>query len=219
MPNSHETMPLRVALISVGFLMFCSVDSASGQGLLGRKYFEIRGGVVAPQDDVVQEIDDIGPLIGAAVNHPLTEHFDLNLGVEYSRLSGDFGNAEYTINAIGFAGGANYHFRPDERIDPFVGLSAGFVEFDSEFQSPHFKQSDRRFEPSLAMGGGLEIDLTDKVAIRPQLLYSQIDDVDEFSVGAGVNYWWTEEIFGGFIADYATEVRDVSLRIRLGFAY
>ena len=173
-------------------------------GLLGQRYAEISGGVIAPADDLF----DRGSVGGLGLNVPLAAAVDLNFGYTFSRTTGESvpgmltpSARETTRRQMAHAGVTAY--LRNAAASPFICAAVGQQWLTSERVFPAF-----RFEPSWSdtvwmIGAGVEF-LIERVAITPAISYrsTQRDDSGNdvggtIVAGLDVHCWFTDSL-GGF---------------------
>jgi hypothetical protein len=65
--------------------------------------------------------------IGASGEYGITENISVGGGLSFSSVTYRFSNVNYGYNAVSFSGRGAYHFLTQEKLDPYAGLSLGFV--------------------------------------------------------------------------------------------
>ena len=77
------------------------------------------------------------------------------------------GTIDTTVTVYNFLGGAQYKFRRSRRVSPFVHALAGVAHTKVKLAATGLgSDSDGTTDFAMAMGGGLDIQLNDRVAIR-----------------------------------------------------
>jgi len=71
----------------------------------------------------------------------------------------------------------------------------------------------------LRIGGGVEVDLSEPLAVRPSIAYERLDDSDDFIAGIGLSLWLNESLFGSLSASYGFDEGDVTYIVGLGFGF
>ena len=91
----------------------------------------------------------------------LQERFAHSYGDRISRLQSAAGEGVDETSAIGLAVDALYHFTRWDRMDPYLSVGLGVLQYADDF--------DAQTEPAIRVGGGLFYHLSDNVALRADL--------------------------------------------------
>ena len=126
-----KEMYVRIAVLSV-FVTALTVQSGIGQGLLGKRYVGFEIGQMIPGDDLLNDVDDSVLELGGGINIPVNPNLDTIVSLSYAKLEGDIDGIDVEATAKGVLGGINYHFTPDQKANPFVGVRVGFVSTETE---------------------------------------------------------------------------------------
>lgn len=205
--------------ISAVLVLGIAVQSGSAQGLLGKRYIGFNISQTTPGDDDVKDIDDSILGLGVSINAPVNTNVDAVFSLGYSKLEGDFMGIDFEATSIGFLGGLNYHFMPDKKVDPFVGIAAGLVKTDAKASYFGYELSDDEDDFGITIGAGVEIDLNDQMSFRPNIGYVKAGDKDDLAAGIGLNVWFNESVFGGLAVSYAFDEGDVLYSAGIGFGF
>ena len=209
---------IRIAVLAV-LVLGVGVQSGFAQGLLGKRYIGFGIGQMTPGDDDIKDIDDSILQLGGGINIPVNPNVDAVVSLFYAKLEGDVEGIDVEATAKGVLGGVNYHFTPDQKANPFVGIRVGFVSTEAEASVAGYSESEDEDDFAIAVGAGVEVDLNDQVAIRPTIEYDKIDDEDDFIAGVSLSMWFNESVFGVLAASYAFDDGDVSYSAGLGFGF
>lgn len=200
-------------------LLFTIVGSSYAQGLLGKRYITIQIGQTTPGDDEIEQIDDSIFQLGGGVNLPVNPNLDANISLSYEKIDGDYQGVDVESTAKGILGGINYHFTPKEKTNPFIGVRVGFVSIDSEASAAGYSATEDETYLALSLLTGIEIDLSNQVAIRPNLQYERVDDEDDFVADISLSVWLNNAVFGGIGTTYAFDDGDVSFYAGIGIGF
>ncbi len=164
------------------------VPSLYAQGPAGQSKFGIGayGGFTQPYGDYADP--GIGISGGVAGRYYLNNRFNLALGVGFSRLT-DVDN-EFTsyLNNVDLT--ANFNLLNSGRFLPYVSLGVGAFSFEfyRESKDPgyvykqtaNFPQGEVYYDGGLIFGGGLDLFLTDKLALTTfaDYRFTMSDDLD-----------------------------------------
>jgi opacity protein-like surface antigen len=209
---------IRIAVLVV-LVMGVAAQSTLAQGLLGKRYMGFEIGQTTPGDDDIKDVDDSILQLGGGINIPVNPNVDAIVNLSYAKLEGYIEGVDYEATAKGVLGGINYHFTPDQKVNPFVGILVGFVSTEAETSVPGYSESEDEDDFAIAVGAGVEVDLNDQVAIHPTIEYDKIDDEDCFIAGIGLSMWFNTSVFGGLSAYYAFDDGDVSYSTEIGFGF
>lgn len=193
------------------------------QGLLGERYIVLSIGQTNPGDEDIEEIDDSIFQLGGSINLPVNQNIDAVFSYSYAKLDGNFIDVsvvEVETTARVFVGGINYHFTPDKKTNPFVGIRIGF--FSGKTTEDHFwgfSESHSEDGFAVSVSSGVEINLSDQVAILPAIEYDKLDDEDDFITSVSLSIWFNEFILGGLATSYAFDNGDVSYSVGLGYGF
>lgn len=211
-----------VAMIVV-FLLFGIVQPINAQGLLGKRYTSFSIGIQKPGDDYVKQVDDSILQLGGQINLPVNSNVDANFTLSYEQLDGDDDQGlDFEGTSKSVVGGVVYHFTPDQKINPFVGVGVGFVSVDIEATAVGFHSTSDETDLGFSLVTGIEIDLNSRIAIRPTLGYYRIENEyndDDFTTGVSFNVWFNNSVFGGIRTTYALDEGDVTILAGLGLGF
>jgi len=95
-----------------------------------------------------------------------------------------FTSTSTTTYGAGFAPlGLQANFRPRKKIQPFVGLSGGFMYFGKQVPGP----LGTRFQFTADIGGGIDIRLKNKRALTLGYKYFHISNGDRGAINPGID--------------------------------
>lgn len=188
-------------------LSACFPAVVQGRGLLGERYVDALIGVTKPGNDVVERYDDSIVLFGGDLNWPVNPNVDLQINVSHEELDGSvsdtwLGYGDLEVETTVVVAGANFHFHPGQKVDPFLimrfGLAHGSFEEDTD-PGPG-SESDDDTGPAVVFGAGIQFDAGADLAVRPSLVYKRVDlfddTADDVALGADVSLWFTKRVFG-----------------------
>ena len=211
----RNTLTIIIVIVVVG--IFLCTYSARAQGLLGKRYAGFMIGQTNPGDNDVERIDDAILELGAEVNIPINPNADVNFSTSYAKLDGEVARIDVEATAIGLLGGINYHFSPERNINPYIGVDAGIVRRDVEVSGSGNDEDETDF--AFSLGGGMEIDLSPQVALRPSMGYSRVGDDDDIHTGISLSYWFNQNVFGLVGLSYAFDEGDLTYGVGLGMGF
>ncbi len=189
--------PLCLMLI---VLTVCA-SSAAGQGVFGRRYIEVEGGVLKSAD-----IEGVRSSVGLGLNLPLGGNLDAALAYSYVP------SFEASVALVGLAA----HTTTSKGLRPFIAVMAA-------------RQSVKgRKHNAWGVSGGVELLRGESIAFRPSVAYSRVrsESGDPFRfLDAGVAFtaWVNERIFFDLSAGYGFEIgtssRDGTWSAALGLGF
>lgn len=209
---------IHITILAV-LVLGVAVRPGSAQGLLGKRYIGFSISQMTPGDDFVKDIDDSILGLGGGINIPISTNIDAIFSLGYAKLEGGLMGVDVEATSIALLGGLNYHFTPDKKVDPFVGIGAGLSKVKTETSYLGYELSDDEDDFAISIGGGVEIDLNDKISLRPNIEYLNIGDKDDFALGIGLNMWFNESVFGSLSVSYALDEGDVFYSAGIGFGF
>jgi len=209
---------ISTAVVAV-LIMGIAAQSAFAQGLLGKRYIGFEIGQMTPGDDDIKDVDDSILQLGGGINIPVNPNIDAVVSLSYAKLEGDVEGIDVEATAKGVLGGINYHFTPEQKANPFVGIRVGFVTSEAEASAGGISESEDEDDFAIAVGAGVEIDLSEQVAIRPTIEYDKIDDEDDFIAGVSLSMWFNESVFGRLATSYGFDDGDFSYSAGIGFGF
>jgi len=169
--------------VTMAVLGVCAIvalcETASARGLLGERYASAFFGLTKFGDSMM---DSTGTGFGAGLNLPVDERLDLNFALSHQEIDRDVWWSD-DIDATTFLGGANIVVKPGEKYCPFIIGRLGVIDVDSDK------------EGMFALGGAVEVDLTEETAVTPSLVFEHADDTNDIVLGVDGNYWFTKRFF------------------------
>ena len=212
-------MKERIIHITITVVMVLGIAGPAQGGLLGERYIGIQVSQTTPGNDDVKDIDDSILGLGGIINVPINTNVDAVFSLGYSKLEGELVGIDCEATSIGLLGGLNYHFTPDEKVDPFVGIAVGLVKTSAKASYLGYELSEDQDDFALSIGGGIEIDLNDQISLRPNIGHFNVGGEDDFAAGVGLNVWFNKSIFGGLAVSYGFDEGDVSYSVGIGFGF
>ena len=209
---------IRNALL-IGLVTGVAAQSGLAEGLLGKRYAEFEIGLMRPGKSSVRDIDSSVLLLGAGVNVPVDPNIDAKFDVSYAELDGRAGGVKFKSQATALQAGLAYHFMPNEEVNPFVGVSAGFVYSEAKVSGFGAREKDDDTDFLLNVGAGVEFDVHEQVAIRPEVAYIKVGSDDDFVAGVSANYWINEAMFAGLGTSYAFDDGDITWSVGFGIGF
>ncbi len=209
---------IHITILAV-MVLGIAVRPGFAQGLLGERYIGFAISQTKPGDDFVKDIDDSILGLGGGINVPISTNVDAIFSLGYAKLEGGLMGVDVEATSIALLGGLNFHFAPDKKVDPFVGIALGLVKTKAKASYFGYELSDDEDNFATSIGAGVEIDLNDKMSLRPNIAYSKIGDEDDFALGIGLNMWFNESVFGSLSASYALDEGDVYYSAGIGFGF
>ncbi len=205
-------------------LSACYPVVVQGRGLLGERYVDVLIGVTKPGDDVLEELDNSIMLFGAELNWPLRRDVDLNVSASHEEIDGTlsdaFGVARLQAQFTSVLVGANFQFRPEEKVNPFLIGRFGLVHTQIEEREGALGTDiQTETDAGVVLGAGVEFDLNKDAAVTPSLTYQRAGDADDVILGADVNVWFTDALFalGGLAIGF--EEADLTFFIGAGLGF
>ncbi len=208
-------------------LSACYPAAVQGRGLLGERYVDALIGVTKPGDDAVEQYDDSIALFGGDLNWPVNPNLDLQVNVSYEKLDGSYLSwelVELEIETTAVLVGANFRSRPGQKVDPFLIVRFGMVRASVEetfgLGAP---ESQDDTGPAVVLGGGIQLDASTNVALRPSLVYKRVslfdDTTSDVALGVDVNLWLTKHVFGLLGFEIGFDEKDVTFFAGAGLGF
>lgn len=195
-------------------------QSGFAQGLLGKRHIGFGISMTNPGNGTLSNFDNSIFGFGGGLNIPITSNIDAGFNLSHSEISGKYLGLTLEGSNTSYLGNALYHFRPDQKIDPYIGFQAGIVSMDAKIENVFgFGTSNRENEFAFIINNGLEIDLSESLAVSPSIGYQRIDDFDDFLAHLGLSLWFTELLFGTLSATYAFDEGDFKYSAGFGFPF
>lgn len=207
-------MNKKLCVVTIAFMAVAGLSHA--ETLLGKNYVGGSFGIFQFGDD---ELDDgLGNAytVGGEGNINLNPNIDLNLSVAYLWADGDVAGVDIDVTAISVGAGLTYFFKPNEKVNPYVRAAVVVVNAESEFSGGGLSDEDST-EVGVRAGAGVEFEASEKILLRGGLDYFTIDSKDDFILGAGVGYWFNEQVLGQIGGTYALDSEDAIATIGLVF--
>jgi len=203
------------------FVMFVAAPSFA-KGLLGNRYTNGMLGQTTPGDDDLREFDDSIIYGMLYFNFAVNQNLDANASWRGSSMEGDIEQTNFEVNTQTILGGIDYHFSPGSKMNPVVGVKVGYTFVEAKasasgYTEPSGFEEDDDF--AFSVGGGIEVDISDKTAIRPTIVYNKFGDEDDVAAGLGLNIWFTKDSFARLTTSYAFDNGDFSYAAGLGFGF
>lgn len=213
-----------IVLLALLTTLECSI--IANAGILGERTFGIYIGQVIPGDDAVRDFDDSILTYGANIRVPIDSHLDFISSISQAKISGDlhvydpYYYRTYRVSLDGtstsLGGGLSYQFKPDEQVNPYLGL--GIMWSKVEYES--MGESDDDNDTGLIAGGGIELNLNKQASFDIGLSYqSEMFDEDDILVGFGFNVWVTPVFRLSVSVDYGIDSQDKGISGGLGIGF
>lgn len=216
--------------INLNILIFSAIFSAftinADANFLGKRYVAIGAGVLSPGDDIVNDIDDSIVTYSANLRYPLNSTYDLLASFGQAKIDGDMNvyipnylssiNTDVDGTSTSIRGGIQFHFRPNDQIDPYIGVGIIWSKF--EFDTMYESSDDDDF--GIVAGGGLEININEIFSIGSGLTYqSEMFDEDDFVGTVSLNIWPTSSFLISVSTDYSFDSEDLGLTGAIGIGF
>lgn len=214
---------LLTAVISA---IFSGAQTADAQGLLGERYFKANVGFIVLSDRELGDVLGTGLTLSGALNIPCTENLDFFFSIGHERFDGDTVimsvPIEIDASQTSVLGGTTYHFAPQQRWDPFVGtaIGVGIVRVEARVPSLPSLPDSQIDETGFRWDGfaGVEIDLSETVAIAPIISYSNIEN-EHFRLRLRLSHWFSENAFETLTAGSVLDEGDFFMHAGFGLAF
>ncbi|HSV99899.1 MAG TPA: outer membrane beta-barrel protein [Sedimentisphaerales bacterium] len=203
-------------------LLVCLPAAVQGRGLLGERYVDVLFGRTMVNDPAIEPIDDTISILGADLNWPISERLDLHAEISREELNGsDWFDVD--IKATTVLGGVTYHFRPDQKTNPFILGRMGVTHSEIGRSNWSMEGDSSETGVAIALGGGVEFGASEDFSVRPSLTYQRVDldigNADDIVLGADANYWLTRHVFALGGLGIALEHRDITFFVGLGVGF
>ena len=213
-------------LILLVLLAVVTTSTSVHAGLLGKRSFGISIGQVTPGDDEVKEFDDSILTYGANLRLPIDEHIDFIANIGQAKISGDLPVYDpyylrtYMVKVDGtstsLGGGLTYQVRPNEQVNPYLGL--GVLWSKVEYESMGESEDDD--DTGILVGGGIELNMNEQASLDMGITYqSEMFDEDDIYVGLGLNIWVTPEFRLSVAGEYGIDSQDKGISGGLGIGF
>ncbi len=178
----------RILLLAFTLALCLSIVPArtvSARGLLGERYANLQFGITRPGNSAARAIDDSAVGVGAGLNWPVNDSVDLNFAFAHQEFAGRSVWGSYRdIETNSLIGGANLLVSPGEQTCPFLAGRFGLVH----------SNGSNDIDPLVALGGGVQFDLTDSAAVTPSLIFHHVDETDDLVLSLDGNLWIAEDL-------------------------
>lgn len=217
---------MKKSIIFIAMLATIAGSISASAGLLGKRSIGINIGNVRPGDDAVREFDNSILTYGANIRLPIDSHLDFIANIGQAKISGDLPIYDpyylrtYMVKVDGtstsLGGGLTYQFKPNEKVNPYLGL--GIMWSKVKFES--MGESEDEDDTGIIAGGGIELNVNDQASFDIGLSYqSEMYDEDEITVGLGFNVWVTPEFRLSIAVDYGTDLQDMGISGGIGIGF
>ena len=190
----------------------------SDGGCLGKHYLGFSIGNTILGDEDLENLDYSILSLGGNINIPVGPTTDFVISLSYSKSEAEFGSIDVTASSTSLIGGFNFHFGPEQNIDPFIGLRFGIVRSEAEASLYGYSADDYEDSYAFAVGAGLEVDLSNSTALRPTLEYDKVEDVDDIIAGMHLSIWFNKMIFISIGSSYALEGKNITYSGGIGLS-
>lgn len=203
-----------LTVAAIGVTLALMVESGETKTLSGTNYVGGAFSTVAHGKGVDSQngIEAIG-------NINLTKNIDFNLNIGHLWLESNETGINIDNTLIGAHSKLIWLFKPNEKINPFLGASITFVESEAEISA--FGMSTHVDDSEVGFGGegGIEVEVTENIISRLTLSYLDIYDEGSFHIKGLVGYWFNEQILGFAKAVYDFESETSVGKIGLIFKF
>jgi hypothetical protein len=207
-------------IVTMALVMGIAARSGFAQGLLGERYISFSVGKTNPGDGTLSNFDNSIFRVGGGLNVPVTSNIDTGFGFSYSKISGN--HLGMTLKGTGksYSGYILYHFMPDRKFNPYVGISAGIVTLDAKYGTNFgLEVTEHNDDFASRIFSGLEVSLSKLLAVTPFTAYQRVGDFDDIFTGIELTWWFNEFLFGTLFASYALDEGDFSYSGGLGIGF
>jgi len=211
-------MSKKLCMDLVGVIAFAAIaGTANAETLLGKNYIGGSFGIVQFGDDEMDEVLGNAYAIAIVGNINLNPNMDLHVFGGYLWADGDTEGNEIDITSLGAGADLIYFFKPNEKVNPYVG--AGLAVIKREVEVSGFGMTEDEEDTEVGFGGevGVELEFTEQVLFNFSLNYFNIDSEDSISVNAGVGYWFNEQVMGSLSGSYDFDEEDALATLGLIF--
>jgi opacity protein-like surface antigen len=209
----HITLP---AILVMGI----ATQSVSAQGLLGKRFISFGISQINPGNENLSDFDNSIFGAGGGLNVPINPNMDAGFGFSYSRAAGTAMGIDYEGTNKAYIGDIHFHFKLCEKVKPFVGIHAGIITIEEEAKNIFgIGMSDRDDEFAIGICHGLEVVLSESLAVSSSIAYERVGDFDDLSTGIGLSLWFNEFLFGTLSTSYAFDAGDITYSAGFGFGF
>ncbi|TWI73220.1 outer membrane protein with beta-barrel domain [Desulfobotulus alkaliphilus] len=210
------------------FFAFITILPAEA-GIFGKRYIGFSVGHTIVGDEELQNIDDPILSYGLGGRFPVSPNLDLMGSVTQSKISGDMylynqwgGYYSVSMKTTGtiISGSFQYHFLPEEKVNPFIGLGLAWSKVETETSFGGYTYSETDNDAGALLGAGAEISLDDTISLNFGILYqTEMYDKEDFILGGGFNLWATPQLLLTIAGQYSFEFenKSISAGISIGF--
>lgn len=186
---------------------------AKAETLLGKNYAGGGVNIIKFGDDFMDEVFGNAYGIGGGGNINLIPNLDLLLSLNYAWADGNILGSTIDISIFTGSGNLVYSFKPNEQINPFIRGGIGFASTAIDIDGWEETETDAVFN----IGGGVEIEASEKVLLRTGLDYVYVDvdadDTDDIALFGTAGYWFSEQVIGIIGISYAVDGEDIGVQI------
>ena len=202
----------------VGMIAFAAIaGTSSAETLLGKNYVGGSFGIIQFGDDNLDEVLGNGYKFDAVANINLNPNMDLQLALGYVWADGEASGIEIDLTGLGAGGDLVYFFKPNERVNPYVGAGLTVVKSKVEVSGPGGSADEDDTEVGFGAEIGVELEFTEQVLFRFGLDYFNIDSEDSLDINAGAGYWFNATVLGTLGGFYDLDDEDAGAGIGLIF--
>jgi len=122
---------------------------------------------------------EMGPMMGFVIRHSISTHLSLGFTTNYG-YNYDKDSKSFRTNLLPIDLNLIYNFQREKRTSPYLLASLGMLRWDTNFR-PEGKRIEGEREAALGLGAGLDIFLTDIIAldIGGKVRYIVTDESDD----------------------------------------
>ena len=194
-------------------LMMFLTGTASGDGLLGKKYFQ-----VGYQSFDLEGANAWGA--GVGINIPQTVSadkysFDLNASLMYLEDDEEGGSVSVQTGAVGLTIYSSDENFADTRFNPYLNFSVGYGEFKVDIPDLIGYQ--------ISASIGVELIASDVITIKPFFGYTEVDKLNDGGEAFGIelSIWLSEQSNFAVEYEHASEsgidINGIGIAYRRGF--
>lgn len=225
-------------LFLAAVVLCAGIGNVEAKGLLGEKYVGVGIKATKFGADVYDNNSDLDDTMTSgelSLNLPVNPNLDFTSSVVYSKydteitLSGLTASAD--VKQLSANMGLTYHFSPEAKVNPFLSAGLAYVRTETKasvsgtvstiiypggwgygyrITSSVDASVDRTSDDfGFSLGGGCEIDLSEKVAITPSIAYRKVDNLDDTTASVVLNVWLTDSVSWQIISGYAFDEGDI----------
>lgn len=200
--------------VAIGLAMVLTTISgiAYADTLLGKNYVGGSFGILKFGDDQLDEIFGNARSCSVFGNINLNTNIDLQVSVGYAWADGKDYDIEIEIMNYVVDADVVYFFRPNEKINPYIG--GGITHVQSEIKNSFYGKND---DTNIGVGTelGIEFDYSEELLFNFGVNYFHIEDEDSSDINAGVSSMVKENIRTKIRGSYDFDSGDAAASVSL----